>query len=73
MAGTLDIAAVKKLSVAEKLKLIESIWSLIDDDADVPVPPEVMAEMDRRLKRARRKPDAGMTLEQFETKLRSRK
>lgn len=72
MAGTLDIVAVKKLSVAEKLKLIESIWSLIDD-ADVPVPPEVMAEMDHRLKRARRKPDAGMTLEQFETKLRSRK
>ncbi|MCC6152028.1 MAG: addiction module protein [Planctomycetes bacterium] len=72
MAGTLNISSLKKLSVAEKLKLIESIWSLIDEDAEIPIDPKVMAEMDRRLKRARRKPDEGMTLEEFEAKVRSR-
>ncbi|CAG0953987.1 hypothetical protein PLCT2_00358 [Planctomycetaceae bacterium] len=73
MAGTLNVSSLRKLSIAEKLKLIESIWSLIDEDADIPIDPKVMAEMDRRLKRARRKPDEGLSIEEFEAKVRSRR
>jgi putative addiction module component (TIGR02574 family) len=74
MLQTIDMDAIRKLSTAERLKLLDMIWqSLADDDAAGPFPPEVDAEMERRAALARANPDEGMSLEEFDRRLEQRR
>ncbi len=47
-----DLAALRQLSVAERLQLVEDLWDGIAADAPdeaFPITPELAAELDRRL------------------------
>lgn len=68
MSAVVDIAAIKKLSVEERLKLIELIWDTIESQAPA-IPREILDEMERRAAEARAHPEGGMTLDEFESRL----
>jgi len=73
MPSTVDIEAVGKLSVKERLTLIERIWAtIVEQNAELPIPPDVMAEMERRDAELASDPDSGMSLEEFRKSLRKR-
>jgi putative addiction module component (TIGR02574 family) len=47
-----DFEALRRLSVDERLRLVEDLWDSIAEDAPdeaLPVTPELAAELDRRL------------------------
>lgn len=47
-----DFEALRRLSVSERLRLLEDLWDSIAEDAPdaaLPVTPELAAELDRRL------------------------
>ena len=47
-----DLNALRQLSVAERLQLVEDLWDSIAQDAPdeaLPVTPELAAELDRRI------------------------
>lgn len=47
-----DVDALRRLSVAERLQLVEDLWDSIAQEAPddaFPITPEVAAELDRRL------------------------
>ena len=47
-----DFEALRRLSVHERLRLVEDLWDSIAEDAPdeaLPVTPELAAELDRRL------------------------
>jgi putative addiction module component (TIGR02574 family) len=72
MAQMIDMEAIRKLSPAERLKLIDAIWdSLADEDADVPIDPEVLEEMQRRSQWARDNPDQLISHDEMKARLRS--
>lgn len=70
MGAVIDVAAIEKLSVEERLKLIELIWDTIEAQQPA-VPQEILDEMERRAAEARANPESGMTLDEFETRLRA--
>jgi putative addiction module component (TIGR02574 family) len=73
MTPTIDMDAIRKLSVADRLKLIDAIWeTLADQDADIPVSDEVLTEMRRRVQELKDNPDSGMSLEEAREFLRNR-
>lgn len=56
-----DLKALRRLSVAERIQLVEDLWDSIaedDPDAAFPVTPELAAELDRRLAAHERNPSA---------------
>lgn len=60
----------RKLSVAERLQLVEDIWdSIAQDTGAVPVPPEVLDEAERRLAEHRRDPDSAVPWEGVKAEL----
>lgn len=60
----------RKLSVAERLQLVEDIWdSIAQDTAAVSVPPEVLDEAARRLEEHRREPESAIPWEDVRTDL----
>jgi putative addiction module component (TIGR02574 family) len=70
MGAVIDVAAIEKLSVEERLKLIELIWDTIEAQQPA-VPQEILDEMERRAAESRANPESGMTLDEFETRLRA--
>jgi putative addiction module component (TIGR02574 family) len=71
MPQTIDIEAIRKLSVEQRLKLLDAIWeTLVDDDADIPVDPAVLAEMRRRGQWARENPDKLISHDEMKARLR---
>lgn len=61
MSGTIDMEAIRKLSVEERLKLMAAIWdSLAEDEADLSVAKEALAEMERRLDELEAGPNQGV-------------
>ncbi|MCC6575656.1 MAG: addiction module protein [Planctomycetes bacterium] len=65
MPPLLQKDALLKLSVHERMAMIAMIWqTLVDQDADVPMSPATLAEMERRADLARKNPDEGLTLEE---------
>jgi putative addiction module component (TIGR02574 family) len=55
---------VKRLPSSEKLILISEVWNDLEaHPAEVPVPPDVVAELDRRMEHFRRHPDRFTTWE----------
>ena len=56
-----DFEALRRLSVAERLQLVEDLWDSIAQDSPdeaLPVTPELAAELDRRVAEHERDPAA---------------
>ena len=66
MSTTIDRAAIEKLSVEERYKLMDLIWeTLVEQSADIQLSDASYEELMRRLEYARANPDEGMSLEEF--------
>lgn len=70
MNATLE-AEIGQLSQQEKLALIQKLWNMIDTDS-LPVPPEVVAELDRRRASHERNPGSALTLDELMARVRRR-
>jgi len=68
MPQTIDIKAIRKLSVEARLKLMAQIEDSIDED--FPLTDQQLKEIKRRLKWARAHPEQCLTHEQFKAKMR---
>lgn len=55
---------ISRLTDEEKLALIEELWGMIDLN-QLPVPPEVAAELDRRWENYQRNPGSALTLDEL--------
>ena len=68
-----DMDAIRKLSVSERLALVEEIWdSISDDPASVPVSEDQLAEARRRLAAHDADPTSSISWEEAEGRLRSK-
>lgn len=71
MAQTIDIEAIRKLTVAERVALIDRIReTLIDDDA-LPLPDALLDEMERRAAELDADPSKAIPHEEMMKRLRS--
>ena len=60
----------RKLSIAERLQLVEDIWDSIAEETPVmPVPPEVLDEAERRLAEHQADPDSAIPWEEVRAEL----
>lgn len=60
----------KRLSVAERILLVEEIWdSIVEENAVIPLTAELRAELDRRLEAAAQNPSAGTSWETIKRRL----
>jgi putative addiction module component (TIGR02574 family) len=60
----------EKLSIAERLQLVEDIWDSIADETEaLPLTDAQKAELDRRLEQYRRDPDSAIPWEQVREEL----
>jgi putative addiction module component (TIGR02574 family) len=67
------LAELTSLPVAERLRVVESLWNSIDVDAPVAVSPEQRAEIRRRVDAHEKNPDELLTWDQVLDRLRDRK
>jgi putative addiction module component (TIGR02574 family) len=69
MSPTL-LAEAARLSIQERIELVEAIWDTIDvESASLPIPEAHKAELDRRLKDLADNPDAGSPWEEVRARL----
>jgi len=55
---------VQRLSASEKLIFVSELWNDLEaNPSEVPVPPEIIAELDRRMEHFRAHPDQFTTWE----------
>jgi len=60
--SSVDIQEILKLSVAERIELVEAIWdSIADAPENLPVTAAQKRELDRRLAEYQKNPGAGRT------------
>lgn len=70
----IDIPQIKKLSIPEKILLVEDLWDNISsEESAIPVPQSHMKELDRRLARHKSSPGELLSLDELRTKIESRK
>ena len=63
--SSVDIQEILKLSVAERIELVEAIWdSIADAPENLPVTAAQKRELDRRLAEYQKNPKAGRTWEE---------
>jgi putative addiction module component (TIGR02574 family) len=73
MATTIDRTAIKRMSVDERLKLMDLIWdTLVEQDADIPLSKDVLEEMEWRLADAQAHPEQSIPFDEFERRLKER-
>jgi putative addiction module component (TIGR02574 family) len=73
MAQTIDIEAIRKLSVAERMAIIEQIWDTIPEaEVEFRISERTKAEIRRRAKELRDDPDSGLSHEEVTAWLRSK-
>lgn len=66
------VAEILELSVAERLDIVGDIWDSIAADSDqLPISDELKAELDRRSELYRKDPEAGVSWEVLEARLRN--
>ncbi len=71
---TLTKSDVLKLSVAERIQLVEDIWDTIaENPEEVPQTEEKKAELDRRLEAHQQHPDAAIPGDTVLKRIRSRR
>lgn len=69
----LDMEAIRKLTVAERLALLEAIWdSISDDPSSVPTSDRQLAEARRRLAEHDADPSSAIPWDEAEKKLRTK-
>jgi putative addiction module component (TIGR02574 family) len=68
--ATIDIKSISKLSVQERLDLVERIWESIDKEK-VPFTDNQWNEIQKRLQHYRENPKSALTYNQIKAKLRS--
>ncbi len=67
-----DLNALRQLSVAERLQLVEDLWDSIAQDAPdeaLPMTRELAAELDRRIAEYERDPSAGQLWESVRARI----
>jgi len=70
-----DLDRLRRLSVPERLQLVEDLWDTIAADAPddaLPITPELAAELDRRLAEHRANPEAAVPWEMVRAELMAR-
>ena len=69
---SVDFEALRRLSVSERLQLVEDLWDTIAQDAPdeaLPLTPELAAELDRRLADHEANPHAAIPWETVRAEL----
>lgn len=65
-----EIPEVARLSVPERILLLEDLWdSIASEPSSVPVPQSHRAELDRRLAQYEKSPGSLLTLEQLRRRI----
>ena len=62
---TIDVAELRELSRAEKLRLVNLLWEDLHSSAAPQLPPEEWEEIFRREKELEEHPERALTLEQM--------
>jgi putative addiction module component (TIGR02574 family) len=68
MTASLE-SEIAQLTQAEKLALIGQLWNSIDAD-NLPIPPEVLTELDRRRAAYERDPSSALSLDELLARVR---
>lgn len=69
-----DIPQIEKLSIPEKILLVEDLWdSISSDESAIPVPQSHMKELDKRLVRHKAMPGELLSLDELQKRIKSRK
>jgi putative addiction module component (TIGR02574 family) len=69
-----DIPEIERLSVAEKILLVEDLWEdIASDESSVPVPQSHRDELDRRLAEYEKDPGRLLTLEDLRGRVEARR
>jgi putative addiction module component (TIGR02574 family) len=69
-----DISEIARLSIQEKILLVEDIWdSIRSDQSQVSVPKSHQDELDRRFKRYESNPGNLLSLEELQARVERRK
>ncbi len=70
----IDIPQINKLSVPEKILLVEDLWDNISsEESAIPVPQSHMKELDKRLSRHKSGPGELLTLDELQSRIEKRK
>jgi putative addiction module component (TIGR02574 family) len=68
----IDMDAIKQLSVAERVRLVQDIWDTLQPSAEeLPLTVEQRELIDRRLDEHRRDPDSAIPWEQVKARIES--
>lgn len=71
--STIDFAQLRRLSVEERLQLVQDLWdSIAEDTPDLPLSDEQRQELDHRLADYDRDPSRGIPWEEARGRLRAR-
>ena len=69
-----DIPQIEKLSIPEKILLVEDLWDSISaDESSIPVPESHKAELEVRLKRHESAPGTLLSLDDLRSRIEKRK
>ena len=69
-----DIPQIDRLSMPEKILLVEDLWdSIVLDESSMPVPKSHMEELDRRLATYESNPGTLLSLEELQARIEQRK
>jgi putative addiction module component (TIGR02574 family) len=70
-----DLNALRRLSVAERLQIVEDLWDSIAEEAPdeaLPITPELGAELDRRLAEHHADPESALSWEEVQRRILAR-
>jgi len=69
-----DIPQIDKLSIPEKILLVEDLWdNIYSSEFDVPVPQSHMSELDKRLARHTSNPGELLSIDELRKRIETRK
>jgi len=69
-----DIPQIEKLSIPEKILLLEDLWdSISSDESAIAVPQSHMTELDKRLTRHKAMPGELLSLDELKKRIKSKK
>jgi len=69
-----DLPEISKLSIPEKILLVEDLWDTISaEDSSIPVPESHKAELDKRFERYQSAPGTLLSLDDLKTRIDKRK
>ena len=73
MSAQTERLGISKLSVAERIELVEEIWdSIVDDASSLEIPPSHKEELDRRIAEYEANPTAGSSWDEVKARLQAR-